>query len=104
MTNLDHQIAENNKKRNWTLRNRTKETENSIRAVSDVLDDVEKAEGEYELNVLKNRLKEVAHYAMFNVYVPSYGGDTKFNLEMQRSLEDLMDNIIDTAYRIGVRK
>ena len=41
---------------------------------------------------------------MFNVYVPSYGGDTKFNLEMQRSLEDLMDNIIDTAYRIGVRK
>ena len=53
MTKLDQQIAENNKKRNWTLRNRTKETQNSIRAVSDVLDDVEKAEGEYELNVLK---------------------------------------------------
>ena len=100
--NLNHEIEKNTKKRNWSLRTRIKETENSIRQISAIRDDVES--GKKDLGWLKDQLKEQVHNAMWNVYVPSQGGDAEFNLQMQKTLEDLMDDIIDTAYRIGFKK
>ena len=99
---INRKIQENEKKRNRVLTHRVKETESVTRQIQSIRDAVET--GDRKLDWLKEQLESVAKSGVYQIFVPSQGGSTEKNLQELYALEEMMTEIINTAYRIGFKK
>lgn len=95
-------IEENERKRNRLLINQCDEIESFIRKLRDLQDDVN--DRDIDPDKLKEKFEKVVSSGVYKVFIPSSIATPERKLQEFRTVNDMMTEIINTAYRIGFKK